>query len=146
MLFLMGCANLRPARVPMRTLALAPARGGSRTLIVLLPGRRDRPEDFVRYGFAEAAAGAGVKAEMIAVDAPLSYYYKKTILVRLREDVIAPARARGVERIWIAGISVGGTGAMLYAAEHPEDLAGIVTLRSIRERTHCRGRSRRRAG
>jgi pimeloyl-ACP methyl ester carboxylesterase len=123
---LAGCARLRPAPVPLRTIALQQG-GDSRCLIVLLPGRRDSPEDFARYDFAGIAAQAGIRADFVAVDAHLGYYYRQTIVDRLREDVIAPARKR-YDRIWLAGISLGGTGSILYANEHPGDVAGIVLL------------------
>jgi pimeloyl-ACP methyl ester carboxylesterase len=121
-----GCARLRPAPVPMRTIAL---QQGSEfpCLLVLLPGRRDRPEDFARYDFAGIAARAGIRADLVAVDAHLGYYYRQTIVDRLREDVIAPARKR-YDRIWLAGISLGGTGSILYTNEHPGDVDGIVLL------------------
>jgi pimeloyl-ACP methyl ester carboxylesterase len=123
---LAGCARLRPTPVPIPTLRY-PGTGPARTLVVLLPGRYDRPEDFGRYEFPEIAARAGIQADMVAVDAHLGYYYKRTIVERLREDVIAPARQR-YDRIWLVGISLGGTGSLLYAAEHPEDVAGILLL------------------
>jgi pimeloyl-ACP methyl ester carboxylesterase len=123
---LTGCARLRSTPVPIRTVSY-PGTGQPRILVVLLPGRYDSPEDFGRYSFPEIAARAGVRADMVAVDAHLGYYYKRTIVDRLREDVIAPARKR-YDRIWLAGISLGGTGSLLYAAEHPEDVEGIVLL------------------
>src|SRR3954453_11438828 len=121
---LAGCVRLRPATAPLRTVSY-PGGGKPATLVVLLPGRRDRPEDFGRERFPEIAARAGVKADMIAVDAHLAYYYNHTIVERLREDVIAPARRR-YDRIWLVGISIGGTGALLYADQHPEDVNGLV--------------------
>jgi pimeloyl-ACP methyl ester carboxylesterase len=123
-----GCVRPRPATVPLRTIAL-PAAGGSdaRCLVVLLPGRRDHPEDFVRHEFAGIAARAGVRADFVAVDAHLGYYYRQTIVDRLREDVIAPARKR-YDRIWLTGISLGGTGSLLYTIESPDDVDGIVLL------------------
>jgi pimeloyl-ACP methyl ester carboxylesterase len=122
-----GC-HLRPAPVPLRTIEVEPGipGPGSRSLVVLLPGRRDSPEDFVRFGWGELARKAGVGARIVAADAHMGYYYRRTILERLREDVIAPARAQGVDRIWLAGISLGGTGAILYSIEHPEDVRGIA--------------------
>jgi pimeloyl-ACP methyl ester carboxylesterase len=123
-----GCVRPRPATVPLRTIAPPAAGGGdARCLVVLLPGRRDRPEDFVRHEFAEIAARAGVRADFVAVDAHLGYYYRKTIVDRLREDVIAPARKR-YDRIWLTGISLGGTGSLLYTIESPDDVDGIVLL------------------
>ncbi|HKV09085.1 MAG TPA: alpha/beta hydrolase-fold protein [Thermoanaerobaculia bacterium] len=128
LLFSSGCLRPRPATVPLRTIALPASGGGdARCLVVLLPGRRDSPEDFVRHGFPGIAAQAGIRADFVAVDAHLGYYYEKTIVDRLREDVIAPARKR-YDRIWLAGISLGGTGSLLYTIENPKDVDGIVLL------------------
>jgi pimeloyl-ACP methyl ester carboxylesterase len=126
---LVGCARLLPTPVPIPTVSYPGTAGVSpgRTLVVLLPGRYDSPADFGRHGFPEIAARAGARVDMVAVDAHLGYYYKRTIVDRLREDVIGPARKR-YDRIWLAGISLGGTGSLLYAAEHPQDVDGIVLL------------------
>ena len=127
-LLLSGCVRPRPATVPLRTIALPASEGGeARCLVVLLPGRRDSPEDFVRHDFPGIAARAGIHADMVAVDAHPGYYYGKTIVDRLRDDVIAPARKR-YDRIWLAGISLGGTGSLLYTIENPEDVNGLVLL------------------
>ncbi len=124
-----GCTRLRPTPVPLRTVSYPgnPAAGQPRTLVVLLPGRRDSPEDFGRFHFPELAAQAGARVDMVAADAHLGYYYNRTIVDRLHEDVIAPARKR-YDRIWLAGISLGGTGSLLYTAQHPEDVDGILLL------------------
>lgn len=127
-LFGSACPRLRPAPVPLRTVEVKPASAGSRALVVLLPGRRDIPEDFVRAGFGELAERAGSRARIVAVDAHLGYYVRRTVLERLREDVIAPARAQGVETIWLAGVSLGGTGSLLYSIEHPDEVDGMVLL------------------
>jgi pimeloyl-ACP methyl ester carboxylesterase len=125
-LSLAGCARWRPTPVPLRTVSF-PGAGQPRTLVVLLPGRRDRPEDFGRSGFPETAARAGATVDMVAVGAHLGYYFKGMIVDRLHEDVIAPARKR-YDRIWLVGVSVGGTGSLAYAERHPENVDGIVLL------------------
>jgi pimeloyl-ACP methyl ester carboxylesterase len=133
LLLLGGCVRYLPARlrstpVPLHVVRYpgsVPAGGQPRTLVVLLPGRWDRPRDFGKYSFPEIAARAGAQVDMVAVDAHLNYYLKNMIVDRLREDVIGPARQH-YDRIWLVGISIGGTGALLYAAQHPEDLAGVV--------------------
>ena len=136
-----GCPQLRPAAVPLRTIEIEPGAPGTRSLIVLLPGRRDSPEDFKRFGWGELARKAGVGARIVAVDAHMGYYQRRTIIDRLREDVIAPARAQGVDRIWLAGVSLGGTGSILYSIERPEDVRGItlfapfLDLEEIQSRT-----------
>lgn len=129
LLLVAGCARLRPTPVPVRTVSYPGLSevNQPRTLVVLLPGRRDSPEDFGRFDFPELAAKAGAQADMVAVEAHLGYYYNRTIVNRLHEDVIAPARKR-YDRIWLAGISLGGTGSLLYAAEYSENVDGILLL------------------
>jgi pimeloyl-ACP methyl ester carboxylesterase len=112
--------------VPLRQVSY-PGTGRPRTLVVLLPGRHDTPQDFRRAGVPELAARAGARVDMVAVDAHLGYYLKGMILDRLREDVLSPAR-RKYERIWLVGVSIGGAGALLYAERHPEHVDGIVLL------------------
>ncbi|HYG61508.1 MAG TPA: alpha/beta fold hydrolase [Thermoanaerobaculia bacterium] len=125
-----GCYRPQPTSVPLRTLPVASAlpEGGERCLVVLLPGRGDKPEDFVTNDFAVTLRQAGSTCEVLAVDAHLGYYYEGIIDTRLREDVIVPALARGIEEVWLVGISLGGLGSILYTRDHPGEVAGVVLL------------------
>ena len=98
------------------------------TLLVLLPGAYSAPEEFETAGFIDAARQAGVAADITIVDAHLGYFADKSVLQRLREDVVLPARARGVRQVWLVGISLGGFGALGYALRHPADITGVVAL------------------
>src|ERR1043165_3038605 len=97
-------------------------------LVVFLPGRGDRAEDFEGRGLLAAAREAGLRADVLAVDAHLAYYYKRVITERLWEDVVLPARARGYRRLWLVGISLGGLGSTSLAKEHPDAVAGILAV------------------
>ena len=122
-----GCAALRPATVPLRTIDLA--RGsGVRCLVVLLPGRLDAPEQFRDAGFATAVARRGLPVDLVAVDSHLGYFRDRTVIERLRADVVLPARAAGYDTIWLAGTSLGGIGALFYLRDHPQDLAGVLAI------------------
>ncbi|MBL9077295.1 MAG: alpha/beta hydrolase [Planctomycetes bacterium] len=122
--WLAACGTARPATAPMRTLALtapsaaADAAPGDRALIVLLPGRGDAPEDLVARGMVDMVRARGIAADVVVVDAHVGYYRSRQAVERLLADVIAPARARGYRSIWLAGISLGGFGALLYGARY----------------------------
>ena len=120
-----ACAGAPPAREPMATIA-RPAERASDTLVVMLPGRGDRGPDFVAERFLDIGDGHGF--DMIAADAHFGYYIGRSMVERLRADVIEPARERGYERIWLLGISAGGLGANLYARAHPEHIDGLILL------------------
>jgi len=125
-----GCAALRPATVPLRAVDLVRSAGNAhgRCLAVLLPGRRDEPEKFRDAGFVRAVENRKLRLDLVAVDAHLGYYRARTVVDRLRQDVIAPARAAGYDTIWIAGPSLGGLGGLLYLRDHPGDLAGVFAI------------------
>jgi pimeloyl-ACP methyl ester carboxylesterase len=113
----------------MRTLPLATAQPPARCLVVLLPGLSGSPENFAYANFAADAATAGVAADLVAADARLSYYYRRhDIVERLRQDVIEPARARGYRQIWMVGVSLGATSALLYVDDHPGEIAGLFLI------------------
>ena len=128
-LFGAGCAS-RPATVPMPTRFDAGAcPAATDTLLVLLPGARSPIDEFEREGFVDAVRERGLAVDVVRADAHRGYYDASLAVVqRLREDVIAPAQARGYRSIWIAGISLGGLGGALYAQAHPADVAGLVLI------------------
>jgi pimeloyl-ACP methyl ester carboxylesterase len=124
----MSCAYLRTVPVPMRVIELrAPAPAG-RTLVVLLPGRWDRPETFVEEGFGGLLGAHLPHAAVLAPDAHVGYYVRGTVVKRLREDLVGPFRARGPTDLDFVGVSMGGLGAMLYASENPGSVHTIVAL------------------
>jgi pimeloyl-ACP methyl ester carboxylesterase len=125
-----GCTLLpRPATVPMRTLVQpAPCPSRPDTLLVVLPGAYSSPEEFVREGFVRAVHERQLALDVWLVDAHLGYYRNRSILERLRADVLAPARARGYRKVWLLGVSVGAFGAIGLAQSPGAAVAGIVAL------------------
>ncbi|RYF74462.1 MAG: alpha/beta hydrolase, partial [Comamonadaceae bacterium] len=67
-------------------------------------------------------------ADVMLVDANVSYYYDQTFIERLHSSVIAPQRARGYRSIWLVGISIGGFGALIHELARPGSVDGIVAL------------------
>ena len=118
-----------PTTVPIKTVAFSQTGEKHRhTLLVFLPGIRDKAAVFAEEGFVTAVHANGIQADMIGVEAHLDYYVKKEFLPRLKADVIAPAKRLGYDNIWLVGVSLGGFGALWYDIENPGDLAGIVAL------------------
>jgi pimeloyl-ACP methyl ester carboxylesterase len=118
-----GCTRMalmlaRDPVVPMPTLAVPAgcASGRTRTLLVLLPGAYSTPQEFIDNRIPEALASTGKQADLLIADAHLGYMGNGSLVARLQQDVLAPARARGYEQIWIVGISLGGWAALACAA------------------------------
>jgi pimeloyl-ACP methyl ester carboxylesterase len=101
---------------------------GPRLLFVFLHGNGDRDSVFDKEGFVRAVRARKLPVDMISVDSHVGYYMNGTILTRLKEDVIEPARAQGYERIWLIGNSLGGFGSISYARQYPNEISGIVLL------------------
>ena len=147
---LSGCGLWRPVSVPMASIR-EPASCATRpdTLLVMLPGSYSRPEDFMREGFVAAVRERRIAADIVLVDAHLGYYADKSVIERLRADIVEPARAQGYAQIWLVGISVGAFGAMIYSQAQPAGITGIVALgpylgqRTLTEQINAQGGLRR---
>lgn len=124
-----GCTLWRPVTVPIPTIRI-PATCAVRpdTLVVMLPGAASRPEEFESEGLVRAMRDRGIAADVLLVDSHLGYFRNRSVIDRLRADVIAPALAQGYHHIWLVGISLGGFGALIYTAEQPQGIAGIVAI------------------
>jgi pimeloyl-ACP methyl ester carboxylesterase len=102
--------------------AVAPTR------VLLLPAAYTTPEDFLREGFARAARERGVPVDLVFVELQLQHLTDRTILRRLRHEIVLPARALGCRSIWLGGISLGGFIAMAYAARFAQEIDGLCLL------------------
>jgi pimeloyl-ACP methyl ester carboxylesterase len=123
---LTGCIGRAPTETPIPHIIVQGGSGQHHSVVVMLPGAGDRAGTFIEHGFEEAGQLLGF--DTIAVDAHYGYYAERSLIPRLHEDVVLPARAAGYDRIWLLGISMGGFGALLYAEAHPEQVDGIILL------------------
>ncbi len=123
-----GCALTREAKVPMDSILLTRTATPSKTLIVFLPGSQEVPQDVVKEGFVAQVRAKHVDADVMVIDSHLGYFRNRTFDVRIHDDIIEPARKKGYESIWLAGISLGGFGSLMYAFTYPNEIAGIIAL------------------
>lgn len=124
----------KPTSVPIPTLQYPDRVDEPRRLIVMLPGMGDEAADYARYEFIDELRSAGVEGDVIAVDAHYGYYARRSLIERLDEDVLDPARVAGYDDIWLVGISMGGLGALLTAS-HDTRIDGVILLSPYLGRT-----------
>jgi pimeloyl-ACP methyl ester carboxylesterase len=98
------------------------------TRVLLLPPAYTTPEDFLREGFVRAARERRLPVDLVFVELKLQHLTDRTILRRLRHDILLPARALGCRSIWLGGISLGGFIAMAYAARFTQEIDGLCLL------------------
>lgn len=130
-LALAGCfaPTVPDAPIPTRLLE-APQAGpaGERTLAIVLPGRGDSLAGLARSGIAEAIQRAAPQVSVQLAGATMGYYVDGGLAARLHEQLVLPARAQGYRRIWLAGASMGGMGALIYEREHPGEVDRLLLL------------------
>jgi len=63
---------------------------------------------------------------VLLADATFAYYNKGNLIERLHGEIVSPAQRAGYRKIWLAGASLGGMGALLYEQQHPGEVTGIV--------------------
>lgn len=124
-----GCVYFLGTDAPLDVLRYAPADGGRHdNLIVFLRGRGGSHRSFEEEGFVSAVRQRGLPFDMVAPNAHVGYYVAESLAVRLKADVIDPAKAEGYRRIWLVGASMGGTGALWYMRLHPGDIDGVYAI------------------
>jgi len=115
-------------KVPIKTIYYKHQGEGKNYLLVFLHGRGGSARDFGENGFIQEIRKKGLLVDMVSVEAHMGYYGDRSIVIRLKEDVIDPAKAEGYEHIWLVGVSMGGFGALLYTMAYPEDVDGMLLL------------------
>jgi pimeloyl-ACP methyl ester carboxylesterase len=100
----------------------APAR------IVLLPGAFGSPDGFLAAGFDAAVRSRELPLDLEFVALELAHVADRSMVDRLAQQIIAPARAAGCRLIWIGGISLGGFLALTLAARYPTAVDGLCLL------------------
>lgn len=126
-LLLAGCFLTSPTP-PIRVLdhtEHGPERADG--LVVFLPGFGDDGGVFERYGLVDIVHEQ-TRFDALGAHAHFGFYRDFSVLPRLESDVVGPALRLGYERIWLVGTSMGGFGAVSYAAAHPDEVAGVILM------------------
>ena len=126
-LVLSACTFIAPAKAPMDVVVYSDPEG-SDTLVVMLPGAAQWVEEYEEQGLVSLIEQCNADISLVGAQAYFGYYRTKTIVTRLREDIILPAMASGKTNIWLLGTSMGGVGTLLYRAKHPEEISGIMAM------------------
>ena len=96
--------------------------------VVMLPAAYTGPDDLVGAGFVSAARERSIPLDFVLIDLHLMHLNDRTLLTRLRQEVILPAREAGCRTVWLCGISLGGFIALTYAARYEGELEGVCVL------------------
>lgn len=97
------------------------------TRVVMLPAAYAGPEDYVREGFAQAVRARGLAIDLVFAALDLQHLTDRTVLTRLRQEIILPARAQRA-LVWVGGISLGAYIALCYADQHAAELEGLCVF------------------
>lgn len=123
---LTGCLPfLRAAKQPLPVEVLADPPDAQCT-VLLLPGFWDRPEDFERHGFDRELANRDLDVRLLAADAHVGYYRKRSILPEVRR-IVRGEREAG-RTVWLAGNSLGGVGSLILARHSSRDVEGVLLM------------------
>lgn len=123
-----GCAGLSSAPMEVLRYTNPDMAAPHQRMFIFLRGIGGGHQCFEEEGLVADVRACGLPYDMAAPNAHVGYYVDRSLIIRLKADVIDPAKARGVAKIWLVGVSMGGLGAMLYLYEHPEDVAGVYLM------------------
>lgn len=124
-IWLAGCAAGGDVTRPIPT-AEFPAPAPVRRTVVMLPGRGDDLASMERLRVAQTIQNAWPDADVVLTGLTMPFYSQGQATKRLHDEVIEPVRNRHRGPVWIAGISLGGMGALLYQHDYPGQVDGLL--------------------
>jgi pimeloyl-ACP methyl ester carboxylesterase len=98
------------------------------TRVLFLPAAYTGPEDFVQAGFVSAVRERELPLDLVFAELNPQHLTDRTILRRVRHELVLPARALGCTSIWICGISLGGFIGLAYAERYTSEIDGLCLL------------------
>lgn len=122
-----GCAAGGDVTRPIPT-QLIHAPQPAHRVVVMLPGRGDDLGGLQKQKVAALIQQTWPDADVILTGLTMPWYRAGLATTRLHDEVIAPLQAHGDRQVWLAGISLGGLGALLYDEAYPGQVHGMLLL------------------
>lgn len=105
-----------------------PAAQTPHRLVVMLPGRGDDLQSLGKRGIAQTIHRRWPDADVVLTGLTMPFYREGRAAQRLHDEVLAPARPRHYDQVWLVGISLGGMGALLYDRAYPGEIDGMLLI------------------
>lgn len=125
---LSACAARGDTRKPIPTLLVAAPQQPAQRVVVMLPGRGDDLGSLQRQGMARIIQQEWPDADVVLTGLTMPYYRAGVAVSRLHDQVIAPLQELSHRQVWLAGISLGGMGALLYDQAYPNQVHGMLLM------------------
>lgn len=107
---------------------VAPVTADEHILLLMLPGAKNTPQQLVENGFILALRERGLPVDVLALDTHVDLYLERADIERVLHRTLDEVRVQGYRRIWLLGISLGGSGAMICATQRRAEIEGIILL------------------
>jgi pimeloyl-ACP methyl ester carboxylesterase len=99
-----------------------------RILLLMLPGAKNTPQQLVDNGFIRELRERGLPVDVLALDAHADLYLNHADIERVLHHTLDEVRKAGYRRVWVLGISLGGSGAMFCATQRRAEIEGMFLL------------------
>lgn len=126
-LLLAACSAGGDITRPIPTL-FVPAAQPPHRLVVMLPGRGDDLDSLGKHGIAQTIHRQWRDADVILTGLTMPFYREGRAARRLHDEVLSPAGTRRYDEVWLAGISLGGLGALMYDRAYPGEIDGMLLI------------------
>lgn len=101
---------------------------GERSLLLVLPGAKNTPQQLVEKGFIRELRTRKLPVDVLVLDAHADLYLEPADIERVLHHTLNEVRSHGYHRIWLLGISLGGSGAMICVTQRTKEINGVFLL------------------
>ncbi len=107
---------------------IAPVESGEPIMLLMLPGAMNTPWHLKENGLIQSLRERNLPVDVLALDAHADLYLDRVGIEQLLHRTLDEARLHGYRRIWLLGISLGGSGAMICATQRAAEIEGMFLL------------------
>ncbi len=125
--FITACAAGGDVTKPIPTQFIAAPQKAQR-VVVMLPGRGDDLGGLQKRDTAQIIQQQWPDADVVLTGLTMPFYTTGVAARRLHDEVISTLKKHGYRSIWLAGISLGGMGVILYDHDYPGEVDGLLLL------------------
>lgn len=107
---------------------VAPGEAEERALLLMLPGAKNTPQQLAEHGFIGALRERALPVDVLALNVHVDLYLDHAEVERVLHHALDELHAHGYRRIWVLGISLGASGAMICATRRAAEIEGVFLL------------------
>jgi hypothetical protein len=123
-----SCAYIEEPTTELPAEVVRSKVGGGNKMVIVLPDKSDTLRELRSSGIVDAIQRGMPDADVVLLEFTQNDYLKTRGSLRVHEQIIQPAKARGYREFYLAGAGEGGMGVLSFERARPNAVQGLILM------------------